>query len=156
MRNFNPLSAGSVRVQFSVPENVQICMYSSKFIQEADKHLSVDGAPAGLQFTEGGYLFLASERGVKILERNHETQKKFGADVVLLSPSQLRQRFPWLNVDESVVAGSLGLSGEGWFDPHSLLMVRVVVVLVVLCLHVVVEADLFLCLFVCLLLCEGI
>src|SRR5690606_39885044 len=29
-------------------------------------------------------------------------------------------RFPWLNID-GLAGGALGLSGEGWFDPWSLL-----------------------------------
>jgi FAD-dependent oxidoreductase domain-containing protein 1 len=33
----------------------------------------------------------------------------------------LQQRFPWLRVDD-LALGSLGLSGEGWFDGYGLLM----------------------------------
>jgi glycine/D-amino acid oxidase-like deaminating enzyme len=39
--------------------------------------------------------------------------------VALLGPEALRQRYPWLNVDD-VALGSLGLSGEGWFDGPAL------------------------------------
>jgi sarcosine oxidase len=42
-----------------------------------------------------------------------------GADVALLGPAQLAARFPWLALD-GVAVGSLGQSGEGWFDPPSL------------------------------------
>jgi glycine/D-amino acid oxidase-like deaminating enzyme len=83
--------------------------------------LSVDDAPVGVTFVPGGYLFLASPQGMSILEQNHVVQKSRGADVAMLSPEALKARFPWLNTD-GVAGGSLGLSGEGWLDPHSLLM----------------------------------
>ncbi|HSK38658.1 MAG TPA: FAD-binding oxidoreductase, partial [Arenibaculum sp.] len=47
-------------------------------------------------------------------------QKRLDVPVVLLSPRELEARFPWLST-EGVAAGSLGLSGEGWFDGYSLL-----------------------------------
>jgi FAD-dependent oxidoreductase domain-containing protein 1 len=40
--------------------------------------------------------------------------------VSLLDPVQLGQRFPWLST-AGLTEGSLGLSGEGWFDGYSLL-----------------------------------
>jgi hypothetical protein len=43
--------------------------------------------------------------------------------VALLSPQQLAERFPWLALQD-VVLGSLGLSGEGWFDGYLLLALR--------------------------------
>ena len=42
-----------------------------------------------------------------------------GADVVLLSPDELTRRFPWLATD-GIALGSLGCSGEGWFDGYAL------------------------------------
>ena len=54
------------------------------------------------------------------MEENHRIQKTLGADVALLDPAGLRARFPWIST-EGIAAGSLGLSGEGWFDGYSLL-----------------------------------
>jgi len=47
-------------------------------------------------------------------------QRAGGAQVALLDPDALRERFPWLRVDD-LAAGSLGLADEGWFDPFALL-----------------------------------
>ena len=66
------------------------------------------------------YLFLATAAGVDGLRANHETKRRLGADVAVLSPDELVERFPWLAVDD-LAAGSLGLSGEGWVDPYGLL-----------------------------------
>jgi len=71
--------------------------------------------------TERGYLYLATEAGAATLRENHATQRAMGVEVALLEPAQLRQRFPWLNVDD-LALGSLGLKGEGWFDGYGLLM----------------------------------
>merc|ERR1719482_731949 len=75
-----------------------------------------------LSIHERGYLFLSTERNAAAYERNHELQRKCGfVDSVLLSPKELQERFPWMST-EGVVLGSLGLCGEGWLDPHALLM----------------------------------
>jgi len=49
----------------------------------------------------------------------HHIQLAEGADVELLTPEELVDRFPWLSVD-GVALGSLGRSGEGWFDGDGL------------------------------------
>jgi glycine/D-amino acid oxidase-like deaminating enzyme len=40
--------------------------------------------------------------------------------VCLLEAKELGERFPWLRTDD-LAAGTLGLEGEGWLDPYSLL-----------------------------------
>ena len=44
-----------------------------------------------------------------------------GAKNVLLTRKKLKERFPWLNVDD-IALGCYGMEKEGWFDPWSLLM----------------------------------
>jgi sarcosine oxidase len=115
------LSAASIRLQFSTPLNIEICRFGVSFIKDLDRWLGVPGEPAPeIEFVEGGYLFLATPAGLSVLEANHALQREHGVDVVLLGPMELRQRFPWITVDD-IAAGSLGLSGEGWFDAHALL-----------------------------------
>ncbi|RMX53606.1 hypothetical protein pdam_00004340 [Pocillopora damicornis] len=67
-----------------------------------------------------GYLFLASKEGEERMKENHVTQRELGCEVILLSPSELSERFPWLNTD-GISLASLGTGREGWFDPWSLL-----------------------------------
>jgi glycine/D-amino acid oxidase-like deaminating enzyme len=43
-----------------------------------------------------------------------------GADVEILGPEALGVRFPWMDVSD-LAGGSLGLRGEGWLDPYTLL-----------------------------------
>lgn len=115
------LSAGSVRHQFSTVENIEMSKFGSDFVKRADELLAVDDDVPDLQFVESGYLFLSTEQGLGVLTENVALQRAHGVDVVLLSADELRSRFPWLRCDD-LSAGSLGLSGEGWFDPHSLLL----------------------------------
>lgn len=111
------LSMASIRQQFSIAENIRL----SRFTLGLFRRLRAEfGADADIGFREGGYLILAGEDGLPILKANHETQIAEGADIVLEDIEALQRRFPWLSA-EGVVAGALGLSGEGWFDAHALL-----------------------------------
>lgn len=70
------LSVGSIRQQFSLKENIQLSMWSSTFLQSASHHLAVPVEDeVDIQFFQGGYLFLASERGKAILQENYALQK---------------------------------------------------------------------------------
>ncbi len=116
-------SAASIRQQFSTPENIRMSQFSIGWLREAGRHLAVDGEPAGavdLALQEGGYLYLATRASEATLRDNHTVQRAEGADVVLLTPEELAARFPWLAVDDLAI-GSLGRSGEGWFDGYALM-----------------------------------
>jgi len=115
------LSAAAIRQQFSTPLNIQISQFGIELITHLGHWLGVRGsAVPEIDFVEGGYLFLASPAGLATLEACHAIQRAHDVPVALLSPMELRTRFPWLNV-EDLAAGSLGLSGEGWFDAYALL-----------------------------------
>ncbi len=113
-------SLASVRHQFSTPGNIRMSQFATDFIRGIAEHLAVDGAAPDVGFREAGYLFLAGRQGLATLQANHAVQKACGVDVALLVPDALAQRFPWLQVDD-VAGASLGLSGEGWLDAHSLM-----------------------------------
>ncbi len=115
------LSAASIRLQFSTPLNIEISRFGVELIKHLDTWLGVEGQPAPeIDFVEGGYLFLASAAGLPILESNHAVQREHGVEVALLTPTQLHERFPWMQVDD-LAGGSLGLRDEGWFDAYALL-----------------------------------
>ena len=114
------LSVASIRHQFSVAENVRMSMFGTAFVRSASQQLAVDGVAPDLAFREAGYLFLATEAGRAVLQANQRVQRAEGADVVLLSASELAARFPWLHHGD-LAEGALGLSGEGWLDAHALM-----------------------------------
>lgn len=113
-------SAGSIRQQFSTPGNIEMSKFGAHFLKHVADYLAVDGEAPQIGFHEGGYLFLATEQGRAVLERNHALQIAHGADNILLDPARLAERFPWLS-GEGLALGCLGLSNEGWFDPYALL-----------------------------------
>lgn len=113
-------SLASIRHQFSTPENVRMSMYGTQFLRAANERLAVAGEVPLIGFVERGYLFLATEAGWPVLQNNHAVQRAEGADVALLDPQALTQRFPWLATGD-LAGGSLGLSGEGWLDAHGLM-----------------------------------
>uniref|UniRef100_A0A3P8STJ2 FAD-dependent oxidoreductase domain-containing protein 1 n=1 Tax=Amphiprion percula TaxID=161767 RepID=A0A3P8STJ2_AMPPE len=115
------LSAGGIRQQFSLLENIHLSLASADFMRNINEHLGLlNEDPVDLQFNQSGYLFLANEEVAHIMEENYSTQRYAGAKVSLLSPTQLKQKFPWVNTD-GVVLASYGLENEGWFDPWTLL-----------------------------------
>lgn len=115
------LSASSIRQQFSSPVNIAISRFGIDFLRHIDAHLAVDGETPDLALTEQGYLYLATDAGADILRDNHALQRSHDVDAALLDPSALAARYPWLHTDD-LALGSLGLSGEGWFDGYGLLM----------------------------------
>ncbi|WP_295523107.1 FAD-binding oxidoreductase [Limnohabitans sp. Rim8] len=113
------LSASSIRQQFTCPVNIRLSQFGITFLREAEPYLGLPDHPVALGLQEPGYLYLAQPEQAAELQNAHHIQKQAGADVALLGPKALRQRYPWLNVDD-VALGSLGLSGEGWFDGPAL------------------------------------
>ena len=110
-RASSALSTSSIRQQFSTPLNIELSQAGIAFLR---------GVRDEVGLVEPGYLYLASEAGREALARQHAIQRHHGAPVALLSPEELKRRFPWLNTD-GLALGSFGLSGEGWFDGYGLL-----------------------------------
>ena len=104
------LSAGGLRQQFGLAENVALSMYGAEWLRD----LSEDPG-----FRENGYLTLATRR--ETLEEAHRTQQDAGAHwISFLGQRDLEKRFPWLET-EGLVAGTFGEANEGYFDAYSFL-----------------------------------
>ncbi|HET6565156.1 MAG TPA: FAD-binding oxidoreductase [Xanthomonadales bacterium] len=119
-KSASALSTSGFRQQFSTGVNIALSRFSIDFIRKADRWLGLDGASPGIRLNEAGYLYLGGPESVPAFTANHRLQRSFGVDVALLEPAEIKQRFPWLNL-EDVAIGSLGLSGEGWMDAYLLL-----------------------------------
>ena len=114
------LSAASIRQQFTTPVNIRLAQHSIEFLRGAADSLAVDGERPDIALREAGYLYLADAAGEAALRAAHAVQRAHGADIALLTPAELAARYPWLAVDD-LALGSLGASGEGWFDGYGLL-----------------------------------
>lgn len=118
------LSAGGVRQQYSLPENIRMAAYSSDFIAKYDEEQRSGGNSNTPDITlrRNGYLFLASSDGQKkTLQENHGTQRSCGVDWIHLGgQEELSSRYSWLNTEDLVIGSFSGEdtgSKEGYFDP---------------------------------------
>ena len=113
------LSAGGVREQFSLPENIKISQYGLNIFEDFDDIMAVDGEPAHAEFKQHGYLFLADEKNWPLIKKNYNIQKNLGASVSLISPDEIKKLIPHINTDD-ISGGSFG-SRDGYLDPYSAL-----------------------------------
>ncbi|MBZ9765302.1 FAD-binding oxidoreductase [Mesorhizobium sp. CA6] len=117
------LSTSAIRQQYSNPINVKISQFGIEIIRGFQERMApfYTNEPApDLGFKEHGYLYCCSPEGVNAARERVELQRSLGAHTVFLGPGALKERFPWLNVDD-LGGGSWGSREEGWFDSMGLL-----------------------------------
>ncbi|KAB1255022.1 FAD-dependent oxidoreductase domain-containing protein 1 [Camelus dromedarius] len=116
------LSVGGIRQQFSLPENIQLSLFSVEFLRNINEYLAVvDDPPLDLQFNPSGYLFLASEKGAATMENNVKVQSLIKEEHVPPGQQGLPKAMLALCPSMGFDSGAVGLENEGWFDPWSLL-----------------------------------
>jgi len=120
---------GSLRQQYSLPENIEMSLFGADFMRNIERLLAIP-APEDheddffnlpeVKLQPHGFLTLADEAGYDRLKETHKAQVMRGGKSVMLNNRQLAARFPWLNTQD-IAGGCLGLENEGWFDPWALL-----------------------------------
>ncbi len=84
-------------------------LYSSNFIRNVATLLQVEGEDKpDIQFFNNGYLLLAPKNKIRTLQENYHLQKSIGAQVELLKPPELQERYPWMST-EGVGLACLGM-----------------------------------------------
>ena len=118
------LSAGGIRQQFSLPENIFMSKYSADFLKKAALESKADSTIPDVQFHNNGYLFLASPTNEALFKKVNKTQKDCGISYIdLLSSSELKAKIPWISTEGVSLASYGGTEGgEGYFDPYALVM----------------------------------
>ncbi len=111
------LSWGGIRRQFSNPENIRLSTFGLDLIRNLKTEFGPD---ADIGFKERGYLVMASEASVSVLEENMALQRSMGASTIMMRGRELEQKFPYINF-EGIAAATQAIDGEGWFDPYGLL-----------------------------------
>ena len=119
-RASTPRSAGGVRLQFSLPENVAMSAYGLAFYKTFGETMAVAGERPEIGLKQWGYLFLLPEGARQAAGAMNAMQAAGGARNELLDPDALARRFPSLNLD-GIALGSFGPE-DGWTDPHAILM----------------------------------
>lgn len=117
------LSTSAIRQQFSNPINVKISQFGIEVIRGFRERMAPfyrDEPAPDLGFREHGYLYCCSPEGAAAARARVDLQRSLGAHTVFLAPGPLKDRFPWLNV-EDLGGGAWGSRDEGWFDSMGLL-----------------------------------
>ncbi len=112
-------SSGGCRVQFTGEENIAMSLFSLDFIKHFEETMVANGRPAHVDWVEGGYLFIVPPEYAANLERNAVFQQSRGCTVDLLSPAELKARFPAMNVED--LGAGAHTPHDGWCDPNGLL-----------------------------------
>jgi FAD-dependent oxidoreductase domain-containing protein 1 len=112
-------ASGGCRVQFTCPENIEMSKYSIDFIKAFETTMATANRPAPVDWVEGGYLFIVPPDNVPNLQRNVRKQQAHGCVVNLLSPSELKEHFPSMNVSD--LGAGAHTPHDGWCDPNGLL-----------------------------------
>lgn len=113
-------STSGYRQQFSTAVNVALSHWSSPFLADANDRLAIGGRAPGIPISTAGYLYLGDAGALAGFEANHATQRALGVDVALLNPRRAARALFMAELRRPAV-GSLGLSGEGWFDGYLLM-----------------------------------
>ena len=119
-RASTPRSAGGVRLQFSLPENVAMSAYGLAFYKTFGEVMAVDGEMPDIGLKQWGYLFLLPESAREAALAMNAMQSGKGARNELLDRDALARKFPSLALDD-IALGSFGPE-DGWTDPYAILM----------------------------------
>jgi sarcosine oxidase subunit beta len=107
--------AGGIRVQFSTEINIRFSLESLKTWDCFEEVTGID-----LDFRKVGYLFLATtDEEWKIFKANVDLQQRFGIPVELLSPEEMKHRWPYLRVED--LRGGTFCLWEGFAGPYEAL-----------------------------------
>lgn len=82
--------------------------------------MEVEGEPAYAEYKPVGYLLLVDEKNWNTLQRQCRFQRSFGVDVALLSPTEIKEMIPHLNI-EGLLGASFGRRA-GYMDPYGVLL----------------------------------
>ncbi len=114
-----PRASGGCRVQFTCPENIELSRDSIAFIGAFQANMGVDGDAPDIGWVEGGYLFIVPPEQVAALAANVKLQNAKGGVVHLLTPQELKAKFPSMNTSD--LGAGAHSPHDGWCDPHALL-----------------------------------
>lgn len=110
------LSAGGIRLQFSLEANIRIALESLRTFERFAEELEAE-----IDFRQHGYLFLATEPGDWAeFQANVAVQQRAGVPVRLLSPREIGDMAPYLHLDD--VVGGTFCPRDGYADPYSVAM----------------------------------
>ncbi len=105
-----------IRQQFSTKLNVEISQFAADFINNFQEYMNNDIRVPKLAIKSFGYMYLAGDEDfAENLRNNQKVQAASGAATELLTPEEIKSRYPFYNVDD-IKLGSINLVNEGYWD----------------------------------------
>jgi len=106
-------SGGGVRHQFGTEINCRLAIYNVKCFEYLQDEL---GYKESIEFEQGGYLWIAyTERQLEQLRKNVKLQNSLGIPSMLLSPTDIKELIPQINLD-GIIGGSF-CEKDGHINP---------------------------------------
>ena len=105
-----------MRQQYSDKLNVQISQFAASFVKNIRDYMDGDDLVPALSIQNFGYMYLAdNEDFANVLRENQKVQLSAGAATQLLNAEEIKQKYPFYNVDD-IILGSINLVDEGYWD----------------------------------------
>ncbi|MFX0546714.1 NAD(P)/FAD-dependent oxidoreductase [Roseovarius sp. S1116L3] len=105
-----------IRQQFSAELNVRISQFAADFIKNLRGYMGGDDRVPELGIRSFGYMYLADTPDfAEVLRQSREVQIAAGAATQLMTPEQIKDAYPFYNVDD-ILLGSINLVDEGLWD----------------------------------------
>jgi len=110
------LCVGGVRQQFSHPANILLSQETIELLHHFEEEFTTK-----IDFCQAGYLFLTQQRATwETFHTCVEIQQQYGVPVEILSPEEIRHRWPYLEVG-NLMGGVFGPK-DGYVDPYDVTM----------------------------------
>ena len=110
------LTNSCIRQQFSAAINVRISQFAADFMKNLRDYMGGDARVPDLSIQNYGYMYLADTPALAAtLRAAHSVQRAAGAATVLMTPDDIRQHYPFYNVDD-ILLGSINRQDEGYWD----------------------------------------
>lgn len=116
-RSSTMLSDGNVRVQFDLPENIEISRYGMQVLETFADDMEVDGIRPDVSLDRQGNLFLVPPGGEDRARAALERQVALGAEVEWLDGPEIARR--WAPYRSEMAGGTFG-PRDGSVDPSAI------------------------------------
>ncbi|MDR1966295.1 MAG: FAD-binding oxidoreductase [Synergistaceae bacterium] len=111
-------SAAGLRQHFGTEVNCRLAKYNLQCFPTLQEDL---GGEFDLEFAQWGYLWVAyTEGSMDQLKKNVELQRGLEIPSEILSPQEIKRRWPYLGVERMI--GAAYCSRDGHINPHTLTM----------------------------------
>ena len=113
------LTNSCMRQQFSNEINIRISQFAAEFVNNFQEYFSNDPRVPAIHFQSYGYMYMAdNEDFAHALSEAQQLQEQCGAGTKILSPQQIKEAYPFYNLD-GIVCASHNLVNEGYYDGNT-------------------------------------